>query len=298
LSMDTVSPTGTGLPSDSHQTAGTSIEIRWGGETVAFFDATANSDVGAWVTAGGLVEPTIDGGTWTFSNLAAGSATTDLSIIAYERYGDQSNAFNDGVGLRISDISVGGAAGAADQVISGGAGGDLIYGQDGNDTLYGGTASTADTVTDVFVFSMQTDNGANTIGDFDISADRIALVDVRDADSTGTIVPGDTRDNTDGVGGAEGALGSATDESLTSAANINVSDLLVSGEQSIGVTESDGNTVLTMTGEGGASLGSVTLTGITGQVGADDAASLNNLIGAGLLTLTTDPYSTQLKPVV
>lgn len=298
VSMDTVAPTGTGLPSDSHQTAGTSIEIRWGGETIAFFDATANSDVGAWVTSGGLVEPTIDGGTWTFSNLAAGSATTDLSIVAYERYGDQSNAFNDGVGLRISDVSVSGAAGAADQVISGGAGSDLIYGQDGNDTLYGGTVSTADTATDVFVFSMQMDNGTNTIGDFDVSADRIALVDVRDADSTGTILPGDTRSNTGDVGGPEGADGSATNESLTSAGNINVSDLLVSGNQSIAVTESDGSTVLTMTGEGGASLGSVTLTGVTGQVGADDAASLNNLIGAGLLSLTSDPYSTQLQPVV
>jgi len=298
LNMDTVAPD-IGL-SSGHDSAGTSIEIRWAGETIAFFDATANGDAGAWLTSGGLVEPTgdIGSGTLTFSNLTANSATTELSIVAYESYGPATDASNDGVGLRISDISVSGAAGAADQVISGGAGSDLIYGQDGNDTLYGGTATTADTVTDVFVFSMQMDNGTNTIGDFDVTADRIALVDVRDADSTGTLLPGDTRANTGDVGGPEGIDGSATNESLTSAANIDFNDLLVSGEQFIGVTEDNGNTVLAMTGEGGASLGSVTLVGVTGQVGADDAASLNNLIGAGLLTLTSDPYSAQLQAVV
>ena len=104
LSMDVVSPTGTGRPSDNHQTAGTSIEVRWGNETIAFFDATANGDVGAWVTTGGLVAPTVEGGTWTFANLTADANQTELSLIAYERYGDRSNAFNDGVGLRIGDI--------------------------------------------------------------------------------------------------------------------------------------------------------------------------------------------------
>ncbi|MFK7962959.1 MAG: beta strand repeat-containing protein [Burkholderiaceae bacterium] len=298
LSMDVVSPTSTGRPSDSHQTAGTSIEVRWGNETIAFFDATANSDVGAWVTTGGLVAPTVEGGTWTFSNLTADATQTELSLIAYERYGDRSNAFNDGVGLRIGNVSVTGAAGAADQIISGGAGSDLIYGQDGNDVLYGGTASTPDTATDVFVFSMQMDNGTNTIADFDVNADRITLVDVRDVDSTGTLLPGDTRSFTDDVGGTEGADGTATGESLTNTNNINVNDLLASGEQSISVAESGGNTVLTMTGEGGADLGSVTLTGVTGQVGADDSASLNNLINAGLLTFTSDPFSNQLQATV
>lgn len=299
VSIDAAVPTGTGQPSDAHQTGGTSIEIRWEGATIAFFDATANGDVGAWVTTGSLVEPTVTGGTWTFANLTAADDTTDLAIIAYEQWaGGPNTAFNDGVGLRISNVSVEGATGAADQTISGGAGADLIYGQDGTDTLYGGTAGTPDTASDTFVFSMAMDNGANTIADFDVTADRIYLVNVSDADTTSSIVPGDTRAFTDGVGGVEGADGTEAAETLNSTGNLTVADLVVGGTQSIAVTETGGNTVLTMTGEGGADLGSVTLTGVTGQVGVDDAASLTALNGAGLLLFTGDAFNNQLINVV
>ncbi|MGH1361276.1 MAG: beta strand repeat-containing protein [Burkholderiaceae bacterium] len=297
LSMDAVVPNSTGQPSDSHNSAGTSIEIRWGGTTVAFFDATAASGDGAWLTTGGLVAPTVDGTTWTFANLAASGATTDIGIIAYEQYqgsGDPITAFNDGVGLRLDNIAVQGADGAAAQTISGGTGADLIYGQGGDDILYGGVAGANDTDSDTFIFSMANDNGADTIMDFTVGTDRIILVDVANADTTNSQVPGDTRLNTSGDGTGESADGTASNETTNSSNNLTIDDLVVTGTQSIAVTETGGNTVLTFSGNGGEALGSVTLNGVTGQVGADDSASLTNLTSAGIISFTGDAYSSQL----
>ena len=297
LSFDAIVANDTGSDSDSHASAGTSIEIRWGGETVAFFDATANGEAGAWLTTGDLVTPTAADGRWTFAGLDASADSTDLAIIAYEQYsagGDPTTAFNDGVGLRIGNIEVSGTAGAASQTITGGAGSDQIFGQGGDDIIYGGTANTPDTDRDVFVYSMTADNGADMIMDFTEGTDVIQLVNVSDANTTGSLVPGDTREDT-GTG-TEGALGSATDEALTSEAHLTVDDLLVANTQSITVSEADGNTKLEFTGAGGEDLGSVTLVGVTGQyVDGDNAASVGNLISNNILSFSAEAFQAQFN---
>jgi len=61
-----------------------------------------------------------------------------------------------------------------DDTIDGGAGDDVIFGQGGDDTLIGGSGA------DTFVFNLGTDDGSDTIVDFDAAEDRLYFTDVVD----------------------------------------------------------------------------------------------------------------------
>jgi hypothetical protein len=237
---------------------------------VAYYDGTANAEVnepGNWVLAGGVTITGVEdhpGGvqsTISFQVPGAGPAT-ELQILAYNEVGGT------GEGLLVHRVTLEAVTPAGDDVLVGGAGNDLIFGQGGNDTLTGGEGA------DMFVFSMRADNGNDVITDFTVGTDMIMLVDAIDANITGSVGP---------------------EANPSSDSNLNYEDFLVAGTQQITLgDDGNGNLVLSFSGEGGASLGSVTLQGVDAAAYAD----VQSLFTGGIISVTGDGFHAGLNTLV
>ncbi|MEZ5651352.1 MAG: Ig-like domain-containing protein [Burkholderiaceae bacterium] len=222
--------------------SGTSFEVRWGGTTVAFFDAQPDGVTGVstgWLTTGGLAAPAITGNpagpdqTWTFSLPAAAAGQTELSLIAYEQYTFDAdlvvganptvatgalNGVGDGTGIQVVSVSLAADVSTVAADVIGGAGGnDVLFGQGGNDTLTGGAGA------DTFVYAMGVDNGTDTITDFVLGTDRLSFVNASDVSAGTSDYSGTSSDvnltEADFIGGGAGA------QQLTFA--VNGADLVV-----------------------------------------------------------------------
>ncbi|MEZ5659005.1 MAG: hypothetical protein R3E83_10890 [Burkholderiaceae bacterium] len=240
--------------------AGTSFEVRWDGQTIAFFDAQPDGVTGVsvgWLTTGGLAAPTITGNpagpnqTWEFNLPAATATSTSLQLIAYEQYGTNTafvvgvngtatDGASDGTGFQIESVSLAAdVSTVANDVINGAGGNDVLFGQGGNDTLSGGAGA------DTFVYAMGVSNGTDTISDFVLGTDRLSLVNA-----------------TDVVNGTSDYSGLTSDVNLTEADFVGGG----AGTQQITFAVSGSDLVVTL----GATGGQVTLQGVV-QTGVNDA---------------------------
>lgn len=273
--------------------SGTSLAIVWNGVEVAYYDGTTHDDITLaenWVLNGvdsiGIIPAmTADGDvnraqfTLTVEGNTAGDSST-LSIVAYDEVHepvappDPALPAGAGDGLRIDSVTLD-AVGAGNDVLSGGNGNDLLFGQGGDDMLSGGAGA------DTFVFSMRTDNGNDTITDFNAAeGDRIMLIDAIDSNTADSIGPGPA-----------GELSS--DNNLTSEDFLGTGDLGDFASQEIVLSEVDGNLVLTFTGANDAPLGSVTIQGLT-MTDYPDVASLF-APGTGIIDVTGDGFHAGLN---
>ncbi|MCO5118053.1 MAG: Ig-like domain-containing protein [Burkholderiaceae bacterium] len=255
---------------------GTSFEVVWNGEVIAYYDGTPTpdgdpaqgasiSDPANWTgpatatmtftAAGG------DGlGIQTVANITV-TATGESSAIELRGY---DTVGGDGEGLLVHRVTLTAHAAAGDDVLDGGAGNDLIFGQGGNDTLTGGAGA------DTFVFSMHADNGNDVITDFEVGVDRIMLIDSIDATHVAN------------PAGSPGPF-----ENPSSDGNLTFADFMVAGTQQITLSANgDGDLVLGFGGELGSNLGSVTLTGVA----AAGYGSVQSLFDAGILVATGDGF--------
>ncbi|MFA7505003.1 MAG: Ig-like domain-containing protein [Burkholderiaceae bacterium] len=264
---------------------GTSLAIVWDGVEIAYFDGTTNDNItepGNWTLTGDhtidiVPEMSGDGDVnraqLRFSVEAAGETST-LAVVAYDEVFDPATAPPEaGEGLRIDSVTLDAGSAAGNDTLDGGAGNDLLFGQGGDDTLIGGAGA------DTFVFSMRTDNGNDTIMDFNAAeGDRIMLVDAIDSNTTGSL--------------------GAMDQDLSDD-NLTFADFMGTGDadnafasQEIGLTEVDGNLVLSFTGANDAPLGSVTIVGLT----MEDYPDVGSLFapGTGIVQATGDGFNSGL----
>lgn len=251
------------------------VEIWWDNNLIAYFNGTTGSvdpvDPDNWGGSISMVPVPVDGSdgfrmAYTFDVTATGDSTR-LEIRTFHA------ADNDGFGFIVDRVTLTASAPEGNDTLVGGAGNDLIFGQGGNDTLVGGDGA------DTFVFSMRTGNGDDVIVDFNVAeGDRIMLIDAIDANTTGSVAPSaDTSSDT----------------------NLTFADFMVPDIQQIvlsdDVGDGSGNLVLSFTGEGGASLGSVTLLGVN----AADYESVGSLFdpATGILQATGDGFHANLGVV-
>ncbi|MFT4102266.1 MAG: Ig-like domain-containing protein [Burkholderiaceae bacterium] len=266
--------------------SGTSLEIRFDGDVLGHYDGQTKT----WSTVEGSAPqgfstPSGDGAqTWTWSIGIDHDETAALQIISAP--GPAGAAADPGLDIHRVGLSV---AGGGNDLLVGGAGRDVLFGQVGDDALVGGRldqatgAITHDHATDVFVYSMQTQNGNDVIHDFELGVDRIALIDVLD---------------TAGVHRGPGAPGAATTDCADT--NLGREDVTAatSPNQYLSVsTDTSGNIVIGLHGGdgAGASLGTITLSGVTVGPGAGQLASadLGALFDADALVMTSDGFSAE-----
>ncbi|MCL4183633.1 MAG: hypothetical protein KJ011_09320 [Burkholderiaceae bacterium] len=270
----------------------TSLEVRWGGELLGFYDSVTNSWTSGTAPSGfDSADPVAtpenpalinSRETWTWTVNAA-AATTALEIRAYSAAGD------DGQGMMIDRVTLDAATADGGETLVGGAGTDLLFGQEGDDTLYGGalgdTAATANGVADTFVYSMRADNGDDVIKDFQVGIDRIFLVDALDTVLAGSQIPhADSNPAT-----TDPAPGTTTANSDT---NLSFADFVSPGSTSqyLTVTDEGGSVKLSFfggstDGVNATELGSVVLEGVayTGQ-------SVQDLFTSNVLVATMDGF--------
>jgi len=260
----------------------TSLEVSYDGTVLGHYDGQTRT----WSTTEGVAPqgfsaPAGDGAqTWTWSIGINHEQTGQLRIASTPGPGGASVD----PGLDIHHVGLSVAGGGADLLV-GGAGRDVLFGQVGDDALYGGVVDLAtgvaapDHATDVFVYSMMNDNGNDVIHDFELGVDRIALIDVLD---------------TAGAHRGPGPAGAATTDYADT--NLGREDLTQStspGQYLTVSTDGAGNIVIGLHGAAGASLGSVTLAGVTVGAGAGQLASADvaALFDADALVMTSDGFS-------
>lgn len=239
----------------------TSFAVVWNGQEIAFYNGLTN----AWSGQQPGITPVSPGDPNVLRQVLRfevdGNPSGEDSSLALRAFAPIGQ--DGGDGLQVDRVTLRPTAADGNDVMDGGAGDDLLFGQGGDDTLTGGSGA------DSFVYSMQADNGNDIIWDFAIGVDRILLLDALDAHSAGSLGPA-------GV--------------PLSDSQLDASDFLVAGTQEIVLADDAGNLRLVFSGEGGATLGSVTLNGVAAGTYAD----VGSLFSAGILQATGDGFHTGL----
>ena len=175
------------------------------------------------------------------------------------------NNGGDAFGNMVDTLTLDQVVGTDADTLNGGAGTDRMYGGLGNDNITGGTGN------DLFIYTMRPlSQGTDIISDFTVGQDRISLIDVLD------------------LSAPQSALAGPTD-----LANLTIADLTtgVSGADQRITNYTEAGTTGTLTFANGTVINAVGLGG-NGYLGGSVAASVANLLGSGVLTLTTDGLTT------
>ncbi len=269
---------------DSHA----SFEIVVDNAVIARYDGTADDGGGAWLSgAPSSAHTPGDAQAWSWDVVAAG-ATTSIEIRSFI---DPSTALDD-PGVIVHRIAFDAVAADGNDLLIGGEGSDLLWGQGGDDILYGGswngTAATPDeTSHNVFVYSMQSQNGNDVIKDFSTAnGDRIALIDVLDTAGTNLMPAPTSGDEVNGYVQPDGTTNHSD-------ANITAADLTegTSASQHLVLSgATDGSLVISLVGNGGQQLGSVNIESLSFA----DYGTVQDLIDGSILLATQDGFSDRL----
>ncbi|MFT3801266.1 MAG: Ig-like domain-containing protein [Burkholderiaceae bacterium] len=262
---------------DSH----TSFEIVVNNVVIASYDGVNES----WITGQPASDVAgADARTWSWDVTATGASTA----IEIRSFIDPSTLAND-PGVLVHRVAFDAVAVGGNDVLIGGGGHDLLWGQGGDDILYGGswdgTTATPDAAHNVFVYSMQSQNGNDVIKDFRAGTDRIALIDVLDTAGTH-----DTPAPYDGTAQPTGT----TNHSDT---NITADDLDAgtSASQHLELhAAANGSLIISLVGNGGQELGSVNVESLQYGTGAGQYSTVQDLVAHDILLVTQDGFSDRL----